>query len=79
MYLKFDFSVLQFKGFCVVYLQANRDFQKIITQTRKNIFMRFLHLVHLNKIFQNKLFRFLDLPDPPIPPVALLNTDQSTC
>ena len=29
--------------------------------------MRFLHLLHLNKIFQNKLIRILDHPNPPIP------------
>ena len=34
--------------------------------------MRFLHLVHLNEIYLNKLTRILDPPDPPTsPPVAL--------
>ena len=57
----------------VVYLQANRDFQKIITQARKNIFScGFLHLVHLNEIYQNKLINILDPPDPhPRPPCGL--------
>ena len=54
------------KVFCVVYLQANRDFQRTITPARKNIFScGFSYLVDLNKIFQNKLIRVLDLPDPP--------------
>ena len=36
----------------IVYLQANRDFQKVITQARKNIFScGFLQLVHLNELF----------------------------
>ena len=52
------------KVFCVVYLQANRDFQNIITQLGKIFFMSFLHLVHLNGIFQNKLIRLLDPPYP---------------
>ena len=55
-----------------VSLQANRYFQKIITPARKNIFScGFLHLVHLTEIFQNKLIRVLDPPDPLPPPVAL--------
>ena len=45
------FQFRDLKVFRVVYLQANRDFQKIITQARKNIFScGFLHLVHLNEI-----------------------------
>ena len=65
------FQCRDLKVFRVVYnLQANRDFQKIITQ--KNIFScGFLYLVHLNEIYQNKLIRILDPLDPPTPPVAL--------
>ena len=67
------FQCHDLKVFLEVYLQANHDFQKIITQTRKNIFSRgFLHLVRLNEIFQNKLIRILDPPDPYPPPVALM-------
>ena len=59
------FQCRDLKVFRVVYLQANRDFQKIITQARKNIFScGFQHLVHLNELFQNKLIRILDPPDP---------------
>ena len=47
-------------------LQANRDFQKIITQARKKNTRGFLHLVHLNDIFQNKLIKCLDPPDSPL-------------
>ena len=51
--------------------QANRDFQKIITQARKNIFScGFLH-VYLNAIFQNKLIRILD-PGPPDPSIIIV-------
>ena len=64
------FVTFQYRDFCIVSLQANRDFQKIITQAGKIFFMRFLPLVHLNEIFQNELIRFLDPPDP-LPPVAL--------
>ena len=67
------FQCRDLKVFRVVYLQANRDFQIFITQARKNIFScGFLHLVHLNEIFQNKFIWFLDPPDPLSPgPVAL--------
>ena len=62
------FQCRYLKIFRVVYLDANRDVQKIITQARKNIFpCGFLHLVHLNEIFQNKLTRIFDPPDPPDP------------
>ena len=50
-----NFQYCNLKVFSVLYLQANGGF---------------LHLVHLNEIFQNKLIRFLDPPDP-LPPVAL--------
>ena len=61
------FQCRNLKAFRKVYVHANRDFQKIITQARKNIFScGFLHLVHLNEIFQNKLI--LDSPDP-LPPL----------
>ena len=50
------FQCHHLKVFRIVYLQANCDFKKIITQARKNIFScGFLHLVHLNEIFKNKL------------------------
>ena len=55
-----NFQCRDLKVFRVVYLQANRDFKKIITQARKNIFSR--------EIFQNKLIRILDPPDPLPPP-----------
>ena len=63
------FQCRDLKVFRVVYLQANRDLKKIITQARKNIFLcGFLHLVYLSEIFQNKLIRILDPPDP-LPPL----------
>ena len=37
-FVTFQCRYLILKVFRVVYLQANRDFQKIITQARKNIF-----------------------------------------
>ena len=38
--------------------------------------MRFLHLVHLNEILQNKLIGFLDPPDPlPLPPPVASNEE----
>ena len=59
------------KLFHVVYLQANRDFQKVTTQARKNSFScGLLQLVHLNEIFQDKLIYFLD-PADTLSPVAL--------
>ena len=64
MYLLWIFSIAICRFFCVVYLQANRGFQKIISQARKKISCSFLHLVHLHEIFQNKLVLFLDPPDP---------------
>ena len=36
--------------------------------------MRFLHIVHLNEIFQNKLIRILSPPDPPL--VALTDSQR---
>ena len=65
------FQCRDLKVFRIVYLQAKRDFQKIITpEARKNIFScGFQHLVHLNKTFQNKLIRILDPPDPLPPPL----------
>ena len=59
------FQCLDLKVFRVVYLQANRDIQKVITKVRKNIFH-----AQLNEIFQNKLIMFLDPPDP-YPPCDL--------
>ena len=60
------FQCLDLKVFRVVYLQAKRDFQKMITQARKNIFpCGFLHIVHLNEIYQNRPVKILDPPDPP--------------
>ena len=55
-------TVLQFKHLKgLAYLQANYDFQKIITQAWKNIFScGLLHLVHLNEIFENKLINIRD-------------------
>ena len=48
------FQYRDLKVFRVLYLQENRDFQKIITQVRNNVFSCvFLHLVHLNEIFKN--------------------------
>ena len=47
------FKYRDLKVFRLVNLQANREFQRIITQAGKNNFSRvFLHLVHLNEIFQ---------------------------
>ena len=44
-----DLNVLR-----VLYLQANLDLKKIITQARSNIFScGFLLLLHLNEIFEN--------------------------
>ena len=45
------FQCRDLKVFRVEYLQANRDFQKIITQASKNIFMRFFTSCTLNEIF----------------------------
>ena len=65
-----SFQCRDLKVFRVVYLQANRDLKKIITQSRKNIFScGLLHLVHLNEIFKNKLIIFLVPPDPLPPPL----------
>ena len=70
-----SFQYRDLKVFREVYSQANRDFQKIITQARKNIFacgvLHLSDLVHLNEIFQNKFTRFLECPDPYPPPPLL--------
>ena len=55
----------------VVLLLVNRDFQKIITRTRKNIFWcRLQHLSQLNEIFQISSTWFWDL-GPPLWPLPI--------
>ena len=64
-FVTFQYSDLNVFG--VVYLHANRDFQKFITQARKKKSCGFLHIVHLHEIFQNKRNSILDLPYPLTP------------
>ena len=61
-FMKFQYRDL--KVLRILYLQANPDFQKITTQARNSIFCRFLHLLHLNKLFRNNSTCFWP-PDPP--------------
>ena len=51
------FQYRDLKVFCVLHLQANRDFRKFITQARKKN-----HAVF--EINQNKLISFLNPPGP---------------
>ena len=49
-----------------LYLQANQDFRKIITQARNNIFScGFMQLLHHNELFRNKSTQVFRPQDPP--------------
>ena len=64
------FSVSQFEGFSRGVFAGRSLFKIFLAQARKGIFSwGFLHLVHLNEIFQNRLVRVLDPPDPPARPL----------
>ena len=64
-----DLSVSRFKGLnSRSVFTCYRDFRKIITQAKKNIFScGFLHLVHLNKIFKINFLDFWTLQTPLTP------------
>ena len=66
------FQCCDLKVFHVAYLQANRVFQKIITQTKKKISCGFLHLVHLNEIFKINSLEFWTLQTLVPPPLVAL-------
>ena len=64
------FQCRDLKVFHVVYLEGNRDFQRIMSQDILSC--GFLHLVNLNEICQNKLIGILNPPDSAIISYILL-------
>ena len=65
------FQCRDLKVFRVVYLQANRDFQKIITQARKNIFHAVFYILCISTRSFKTTYNIVRLTRPYFPPVAL--------